>query len=880
MNTETLLGPYEVSGFFSEAGLDDLYLGIDTRDGGEVAIRALPVFFDEDAVIRRLRERARNIASLNEPGLLFVTEVSKADGAVLAVVPRPRAKALDRHIPADGLLPGDVFGVSLGLVTAIDALQRGGFLHGYLHPGRVLVTNDHDVRVLAIGPEDAEAPSVRVAACRPPESWSGEEVDACGEVFSLGVLLHQAATGELPFEGETVEELGRSIQEDIPHAVTDIRPDLPRELAVIIARCLKKNRAHRYQSAAEILAELEGLKEAIVEGKVTVGRQTEQQAESAAPAEEQAPKVPWSDRLPEMPAGWGVVALAGAGLLVAFLLGLFWGGAGPAEATRAPAALESATFYPGQELFPSLTADGSEMIFARSDGVDWDLFALRDGEVFPTELTADSAAADYQPALSPDGTRVAFRSERDGGGVFLMDRSSGAVRKLDELGFNPSWSPDGTQVAVADASVFDSPNLATSESNIWAVNVDSGARRQLTPGNGLQPSWSPDGGQVAYWWPRAGGGADIWTMPADGGEPVNVTDDAATDWNPVWSPDGRYLYFSSDRSGSLDIWRVGMDEGSGTPQGVAEPVTASGSVNGVHPAFASASGEMAYVEAASVRRLYRVPLDAGSGSVTGPPEPLPGSPRNAASPHVSAGSERITFVLTQGKQQDVYVAGPDGGGAAPVTRDKARDLHPRLAPDGRRVAFLSQRDGFYQLFTAEPDGRSPRQLTELKASHVSAPVWSRDGSRITVTIGTNMTPSYTLVFSADSDSEQVAETLHTSPSAETFEPNSWSRGGSRLAGDIRHGSGRRAGIAMLSVDTGEYEQLTDFGMHPVWLRDGRRLLFQWGARIYLLDTRSPEPREVFNSGSDILAEGFSLSGDDRWIYVSLERREADVWRMR
>jgi hypothetical protein len=68
-------------------------------------------------------------------------------------------------------------------------------------------------------------------------------------------------------------------------------------------------------------------------------------------------------------------------------------------------------------------------------------------------------------------------------------------------------------------------------------------------------------------------------------------------------------------------------------------------------------------------------------------------------------------------------------------------------------------------------------------------------------------------------------------------------------------------------------------MHPVWLRDGRRLLFQWGQSLYLLDSRSPEPRPVFSSVPDGLGEVFSLSSDDRWIYVSLDRREADVWLM-
>jgi len=79
------------------------------------------------------------------------------------------------------------------------------------------------------------------------------------------------------------------------------------------------------------------------------------------------------------------------------------------------------------------------------------------------------------------------------------------------------------------------------------------------------------------------------------------------------------------------------------------------------------------------------------------------------------------------------------------------------------------------------------------------------------------------------------------------------------------------------VRSEETEQLTSFGMHPVWLRDNRRLLFQWGSSIYLIDTRSPEPRHVFSSVPDVLGGVFSLSSDNRWIYVSLEHKEADAW---
>src|SRR5262249_402142 len=129
-------------------------------------------------------------------------------------------------------------------------------------------------------------------------------------------------------------------------------------------------------------------------------------------------------------------------------------------------------------------------------------------------------------------------------------------------------------------------NGATTRSYAWILDIASGTKRQLGEHDILQPAWSPHNLRIAYWSLEAKGlrtgQRDVWTIRTDGSEPVAVTSDPDTDWNPVWSPDGRYLYFSSDRSGSLNLWRVPIDEKSGHTLGNPEPITMGGSAAREH----------------------------------------------------------------------------------------------------------------------------------------------------------------------------------------------------------------------------------------------------------------------------------------------------------
>ena len=158
------------------------------------------------------------------------------------------------------------------------------------------------------------------------------------------------------------------------------------------------------------------------------------------------------------------------------------------------------------------------------------------------------------PALAPDGR-------------------GGAVRPVTDFGFNPAWSPDGTELLVATEGISD-PRVRKSRSEVWRVD-EAGNRRRLIPGDAVQPSWSPHGRRIAYWGIPAGSSdRAIWTQAAAGGEPVLVLRDRYLSWSPVWSPDGGYLYFASDRGGSMNLWRLPIDEDSGKVLGRPEAITA------------------------------------------------------------------------------------------------------------------------------------------------------------------------------------------------------------------------------------------------------------------------------------------------------------------
>jgi Tol biopolymer transport system component len=435
------------------------------------------------------------------------------------------------------------------------------------------------------------------AAYLSPEQARGRPLDKRTDVWSFGALLYECLTGRRPFRGETTSDLMAKILEREPDW-SALPPNTPSVIQSLIRRCLVKDRNKRLRDIGDARIELE---------------ETLQRLESG---ESDAAYKPFAKRIGRL---WPVLT---ALLVVALGLSLM---RTPSAVQRVPvsrpAAFRQVTDLPGQEWHPSLSPDGKSVVYAHRSEGNWDIFLQRVGGRAPINLTADSPDDESDPAFAPDGESIAFRSERGGGGVYVMGATGESVRRVANFGYAPAWSPDGSQLALTTERV-DDPLNREGISELWIVTLDGGEKRRLTEGDAVGANWSPDGRRIAYWgWREPDWQRDIWTIAADGSEPrgVPVTEDPPVDWCPVWMSDGRSLYFGSNRGGTMNLWRIGVDSHSGLPGGAPVPMTTPSLWSGSFSL--SADGKrLVYATRDEQTSVMTVGFDPEAGALVGEPE--------------------------------------------------------------------------------------------------------------------------------------------------------------------------------------------------------------------------------------------------------------------
>src|SRR5206468_4258994 len=300
--------------------------------------------------------------------------------------------------------------------------------------------------------------------------------------------------------------------------------------------------------------------------------------------------------------------------------------------------------------FPNMSPDGRWVVFVSAAAGNDDVYLQATTGLTAINLTKDAVANDTMPAFSPDGESIAFRSEREGGGLFVMGRTGESVRRLTRTGFYPSWFPDGQQIVFSTGGPS-APEGRIGVSEVWVADMTGGEPRRLLPADAVQPRVSPHGLRIAYWSLQADAAArrftstnrDIWTVDMTGMHAVRVTDDEAIDWNPVWSSDGQWLYFLSNRGGSMNLWRIAISEASGITHGEPEPVTAPAPY--VAHFSMSADGRIgAYASAAFTSNIGRIAFDARSGTVRGAMQAVTAGPRDFTEVDVTTDKN---FVVTR-----------------------------------------------------------------------------------------------------------------------------------------------------------------------------------------------------------------------------------------
>jgi len=447
---------------------------------------------------------------------------------------------------------------------------------------------------------------------------------------------------------------------------------------------------------------------------------------------------------------------------------------------------------------------------------------------------------------------------------------------VTQSGFNPVWSPDGTRLAYATESVGVLPLNWESVSELWTVEIGTGRVERLSEADAVQPSWSPHGHRIAYWGlPKGSSQRDIWTIPSQGGEAVPVTGGPALDWSPVWSPDGKFLYFLSNRGGTASLWRVAIDEVSGKILGEAQPMNLPST--DVDSLSISHDGKrIAYTDWDRRSNLQRIDFDPQTGKTRGEPVAITRGTTMSTFPDVSPDGQWLAFnSVGSFEQVDIFLLRTDGSDRIQLTSDIVMDRLPRWSPDGSRIAFYSDRGGSTEIWTIKPDSSQFEQLTYT--DDALEPVWSPDGSQLAYSYNVGGYTTHLLEVGKPWKEQTPRALPRPAWEGDTFNVRSWSPDGKLLAGQIITAAGRSDGVAIYSIDSQQYQRLVELpGGYCRWLNDSRRLLFLSGGKLYLLDSVSKKYEEVRDLGGGF---SFSLSRDNRTIYFDRYLQEADIWML-
>jgi serine/threonine protein kinase/Tol biopolymer transport system component len=739
MDAGSKLGPYEVIGPIGAGGMGEVYQARDVRLDRVVAIKVLPTDRMADADRRRrFLQEARAASALNHPNIITIHEIESADGIDFIVMEYIRGRSLDEIIPREGMRLAEVLRLAIPIADALASAHVRGIVHRDIKPANVMVTDEGTVKVLDFGLAKLVRPS--------------------GESLKSETATDIGVRGHLSRPGTVAGTLGYMSPEQAAAGKVDARSDVF-SFGAVLYEMATGRRAFAGSSTAEVLAAL--MKEQPKPASEVVPglpRELDRMIQRCLQKEpgrrfqnsldlkielEQIKDESDSGRAAARPDGRKRLPWLGRGLVIALLLATAtwrWRGWSPEVTPEPPRLGPPVTSLRGIEAGASLSPDGEQVAFTWNGEKEdnFDIYVKMIGSSDMLRLTTDPAM-DIMPSWSPDGKRIAY--VRHGPEILrntvrLVSPLGGSDRPLGDfpLAFGtPSWSPDSRWLAVAGASKKTGGAMAGFEADgLYLLPVNGDEPRALRipqePGDTYGPKFAPDGRHLAY---LSGSGASQYIavvglgadyMPT--GPPRRITQRPIhPDGGMAWTRDGKsilYVEWGIRRLWRVDIWG----------DHAAQPVEIAG-FGSMRPAVAASRDRLVFVKDQDDTDIYR--LEVGR-----PAERVIASTSKEGNPEFSPDGRRVAFESERTGEHQVWLAKADGSSPVQLTHGPGiMQGSPRWSPDGRRIAFDSKSErGEYSVWTIDADGASPRRLTQGSGDE-HLPNWSRDGRFIYFTKGSS-----------------------------------------------------------------------------------------------------------------------------------------------
>ena len=875
------LGNYKIERPLGAGGMGEVYLAHDIKLNRKIALKILPREFVSDGErIKRFEREARMISALNHPYIVTIYDVGTIDGVNYIATEYVEGKTV-RDLLDEPIDLKKILSIVAQICEALAAAHAAGIIHRDIKPENIMLRPDGYVKVLDFGLAKLTEPSdlqssisnytmkgviIGTPSYMSPEQVSGDKIDHRTDLWSVGVVLYEMLTGRNPFKSDNRQATFNSILSFEPMLASELNPQVSDDLDRVLLKALEKDADLSYQSASDFGADLKRVRREMDSSPSWSTRSLEVKTQKRA----------------DKKAKRNYLLFASAFLLLILAGFLSWHfyfrrvdsqtGAGIDWSKAKSVQLTDSLSV---ESYPSLSPDGKTLIFSMESEDNQDIFSQRVGGKNLTNLTKDSKAGDSMPAFSPDGKLIAFRSEREPKGIYLMESTAENVRRISDVGFHPSWSPDGTKIVVSERASTHHTLHTVPNSALWIIDVNGGNKQQIdTKGDAIMPSWSPNGQRIAYWFVREGRLGEIATIPAAGGEPEVITNDAFSDWNPVWSPDGKFLYFASDRLGNMSLWRVAIDETTGKALGAPEAVSTP-SKYCRHIAFSRDGKLLAYIRYESKSNLQSVGFDEKTKKTIGEINWVTQGNHEITNPHLSPDGAEYVIRNVKSSQEDLIIFSKDGLNWRNLTSDKYLERIPSWSHDGRKIVFHSDRSGKYQVWTINSDGSDLRQITFSEKTGAYVGIFSPDDRQLVFTEIDGKTQKPFILDLTKSWSEQKPQPLQINENCYSW-VGGWSPDGNKIlllcfdpAGDVN-------AIDVYDLRTSTYEKMTDKGSSPFWLNDNRHFIYSTQKGIYLCDSETKKITEILKP-SDYEIQGANISADNKMLYFRYLQVDADVW---